>query len=284
MAESLAFVGALDQPGDIRHDEAVVLPQLDDAQVGFEGGEGIVGDLGPDGGQAGQQGGFARVRVADQSHVGDQLQFEFELALLARPAFLPASGRPVGGRGEGRVAPAPVSPTGDDKGLVLSDHVRDHRAGLPVLDDGPGGDADHQVGGVPPVHVLALSVRAVPGPVQVLVLEIEQGALARVDLQDDMAAVASVAAVRTAARHVLLAPETAASVAAASGLHVNSRKVDEHEGYPGDRSAAAGPVGRGLPDPHPMEAASESYIRSMMAVPNSEHLTSFASSIRRAKS
>ena len=203
--------------------------------------------------------------MTDQPHVGDQLQFEFQQAFLARLALLPSPGRPVGGRGKGRVAAAAMASPGDDQGLVLPDHVRNHRAGLPVLDDGPGGDADDQVRGVPAVHVLALSVRAVPGPVQVLVLEVEQRPLARVDLQDDMAPVAPVAAVRPAPRHVFLAAEAAATVAAASGLYVDSREIDEHGGYPKSRPPKA-------------------YIRSMMAVPNSEHLTSCAPSIRRAKS
>ena len=90
VAEALAFVGALDQAWNVRQYEAVVFPQLDDAQVGFEGGEGIVGQFGSYGGQAGQKGGFARVRVADEPHVGDQLQLQFEQAFL-RPDGLPRS-------------------------------------------------------------------------------------------------------------------------------------------------------------------------------------------------
>jgi len=73
-AEPGAFRGALDQTGDIGDDEPLTLRQIDDAEIGRQGRERIVGDLGP--GRAGrrQEGRFAGVWQADEASVGDQLE------------------------------------------------------------------------------------------------------------------------------------------------------------------------------------------------------------------
>ena len=46
-AQSLAEMGALDEPGDVGDDERSVLADVDDAEVGGQGREGIVGDERP---------------------------------------------------------------------------------------------------------------------------------------------------------------------------------------------------------------------------------------------
>ena len=46
VAQAGALAGALDDAGDVRHDEGDALLHLDHAQVGVEGGEVVVGDLG----------------------------------------------------------------------------------------------------------------------------------------------------------------------------------------------------------------------------------------------
>ena len=61
VAQALALAGALDQAGDVGDGEAD-FAGLDDAQVGDEGGEGIVRDLGPGGGHRGDQAGLAGAR------------------------------------------------------------------------------------------------------------------------------------------------------------------------------------------------------------------------------
>ena len=69
--------------------------QADDAELGVQGGEGVVGDFRLGGGDDGQEGGFAGVGQADQTGVGDQFQAQPDPAFLARPAL----GRPCGARG-----------------------------------------------------------------------------------------------------------------------------------------------------------------------------------------
>ncbi len=78
-AEARAEMGAFDEAGHVGDGEAALVggvTDLDDAEVGFEGGEGVVGDLGFGGGEAGDEGGFADVGEADEAGVGEETEFE----------------------------------------------------------------------------------------------------------------------------------------------------------------------------------------------------------------
>jgi hypothetical protein len=82
-------MGAFNEAGHVGDDEGLLIWLLadgDDAKVGLEGGEGVVGDFGPGGGDAGDEGGLAGVGVADQAYVGQELEFEAVVALLAGTA------------------------------------------------------------------------------------------------------------------------------------------------------------------------------------------------------
>ena len=73
-AEAVAEVRAFDEAGKVGYGEGEFVGEvadLDDAEVGLEGGEGVVGDLGPGGGEARDEGGFADVGVADEAGVGE---------------------------------------------------------------------------------------------------------------------------------------------------------------------------------------------------------------------
>jgi len=70
MPQPRAFMGILNEPGNVSHNKRG-LPVLYDAEIGREGREGVVGDLGPRGGDDGQKRGFPRVGVPHEPHVGD---------------------------------------------------------------------------------------------------------------------------------------------------------------------------------------------------------------------
>jgi hypothetical protein len=68
------FVGALDQAGNIGHARIRVAIDLDDAEIGMQRRERIVGDLRLGGRNGRQEGRLAGIGQADQAGVGDQLQ------------------------------------------------------------------------------------------------------------------------------------------------------------------------------------------------------------------
>ncbi len=111
-AEAGAEVCAFDEAGEVGDGEGLgvgVLADLDDAEVGFEGGEGVVGDLGPGGGEARDECRLADVGVADEAGVGEETEFEAVGALFAGAAeFVLARGL-VGAGGEVLVAASAAS-------------------------------------------------------------------------------------------------------------------------------------------------------------------------------
>src|SRR5205823_11402816 len=110
-----------------------VLADLDDAEVRFEGGEGVVGDLGFGGGEARDQGGLADVGIADETGVGEETQFETVGALFAGATELVLARSLVGAGGEVLVASSASSAFGDDDGFVGMSEVVDELAGLVVV-------------------------------------------------------------------------------------------------------------------------------------------------------
>src|SRR6516162_3013084 len=113
MAEPMTAMGAFDEPGDIGNDEAAVIAQADNAEIGRQRGEGVVGDFGPCGGDARDERGFAGIREANEPDVREQLQLEAEIFDLARLARLYLARRAVGRRSESRVAQPSTPPLCD---------------------------------------------------------------------------------------------------------------------------------------------------------------------------
>ena len=77
-ADSLPLVGAFDDARNVGHDEGPVVPVGDNPEIGLQGGEGIVGDLGFGRGNAGEEGGFAGVRESYETYVREDFQFHDE--------------------------------------------------------------------------------------------------------------------------------------------------------------------------------------------------------------
>ena len=74
VAEARTVRRALDDAGDVRHDEAHALVDIHDAEVGEERGEVVVGNLWPRLGNDREQRRFADVGEADEAHVREQLE------------------------------------------------------------------------------------------------------------------------------------------------------------------------------------------------------------------
>ena len=147
-AEAVAEVRAFDEAGQVGDGEGLgvgVLADLDDAEIGLERGEGVVGDLGLGGGEARDQRGFADVGIADQTGVGQQPQFEPVVALFAGAAQLVLAGSLVGAGGEVLVAASAASAFGDDDGLVGAGEVVDQLAGVVVVEQRADGDLESRM-------------------------------------------------------------------------------------------------------------------------------------------
>src|SRR5215211_5944845 len=274
VTEPRAGAGALDEAGDVGDDELAIVP-LERAQHRLDGGEGIVGDLRLRAGEPRQERRLAGVRQPYEARIGGELEVQLDRALLAREAALREAGALACGGRELLVAAPAAAAAGHDRAVAGVQHVP-AVAGLGVLDDGAGRNADLEQLGRGAVPVRALAVAAA--------LRLEVGAAAeagevaqgRVHHDRDVAAVAAVAAVRAAPRYVRLAAEGDHAVPAGSASHVNPRAIVEH-GYParGGPGEAGGPGGTGAEGSTP--AGSETAL-----VPASRAISSLSSGNRPA--
>ena len=226
--EPRAFAGALDDAGDVGGDEARSFAHVDHAEVGGQGGEMVICDLGPGGGDHRKQGGFPDVREAHEAHVGKKLQLELDVELLAGEPRLGKSRRLAGRGGEMLIAPSPLAAAGGHEGLVAGD-ILDQITVFGRFDQGAAGYADDEIFALLSGAALAGAVLSVGGGVFFLVPEIHQGGKVVVGHEDHAAASAAVAAVGTAGGHVFFTVKGHGAVAALSRLDVDPGGVDEHE-------------------------------------------------------
>ena len=95
VADTGAFMRAFDQARDVGEHEFAALV-ADDAEIGMQRREGIVGDLRLGGRDAREESRFAGIRQADDADIGDQLQPQPDPFLLALEARIGAARRLVG--------------------------------------------------------------------------------------------------------------------------------------------------------------------------------------------
>ena len=157
--------------------------------------------------------------LADKANVREHFQLEREVELLAFFAVFGKARRLARRRCEMLVAPAASSAVREHERLA-SAHVLDEAPRFGVAYDGAVGDGDYQVGRVRAVEFLRAAVAAVLRDEFFARAEIEERVFALVDDENDVAAVAAVAARRPAVRYVLLAVERDAPVAAVARLYV----------------------------------------------------------------
>ena len=144
-AEAGAEVRAFDEAGHVGDGEGFFVGEvadLDDAEVGFERGEGVVGDLGLGGREARDERGFADVGEADEAGVGEQTELEAVVAGFAGAAELVLSRGLVRGGGEMLVAAAAAAAAGDDDFFVGVGEVVDQLAGVVVVEERADGDLE----------------------------------------------------------------------------------------------------------------------------------------------
>ena len=169
-------MGARDDPRDVGHDEGARVRQADHAKLRLEGRERIVGDLGAGGGDHGEQRALSRVRLTQQADVGDQLEDELELALLAVLAGFPFAWALVRRRRKpGVAAAAPPAPP-DEERVARGHDLAELRAARGITDFGARRNGEVEVGAGLPAHVLALAVLAALGaPVRAVAVVEQRG-------------------------------------------------------------------------------------------------------------
>ncbi len=202
-AEAGAVAGTLDEPGHVGQHERVSTLELGDAEVRMERGERVRGDLGLCAGQRRQQRRLAPIRQPDQADVGDEAQFEADVALLPRIAELAGARCLPGGGGEPGVASTPTSAAGrecDGSGPV---EVGEHDVAF--ANDRPDGDVQGQVRALMTGALATASGASILGMERTPLAEAGQRGVRGVRHDQHVTAAPTVAPIRTAVGDVLLA-------------------------------------------------------------------------------
>lgn len=82
-AKSAVVVGVFNDAGNVGDEDARKIVKLDEAEVGAQGGKGVGGDFDGDVGEGGDEGRFPGVWHADKAYIGNQLEFELDVAGVA---------------------------------------------------------------------------------------------------------------------------------------------------------------------------------------------------------
>jgi hypothetical protein len=227
-SEAVAFVRAFDDAGNIGHNERAVIAELNDAEVRFERGERVIGDLGSGGGDARDQRALAGIRKADQTHIGQEFEFQPQLELVAFLARFVLGGRLMRRGGEPGIAFTAAAAARDGEHLTGRGEIEELLAGLIVVDDGADRDVELDRSAVLAVAVGTFAVTASLGGVFGIEAIAKQRVFVNGGSHDDVAAAAAIAAGGPAAGDVFLAAESEAAVAAVAGLHQDSSFVNKH--------------------------------------------------------
>ena len=122
VAEALAVGGTFDKAGDVS-DKEVLIVDSRDAELGSEGREGIIGNLGTSVRNARKEGGLAGVWQTDEANISEELQLESRLEGIARFANFGNERGLTSGRFEVGIAKTAVAALGNDSFLLVDGKV-----------------------------------------------------------------------------------------------------------------------------------------------------------------
>jgi hypothetical protein len=233
VSQSAPLGGALDQAGNVRHDElggvigsTGALADSNDAEIGHQRGEGIVGDLRSRRRDPCDQCRLTDIGKSDQRDVGLQLQLEVEPVLLSALTLLGEGRRPAAVGKEAVVALAPESALGGEPAVARTVEV-DKKFALTAVDHGADGHDDDLILAPRPVLALRGAVLAVGRPAKGVVLKAQQGGLIVVRDDPHVPTLAAVTAVGSALGDVGFTAKTDAAGPAVARFGVQLGEIDE---------------------------------------------------------
>ncbi len=172
---------------------------------------GIIRDLGFGRRDARYERGLARIREPHEPDIGKELKLKEQPLLFSLFTRLSMPGRLVRGCLEKGIPLAAPAALGNDVIHAVRVEVNDHGAGLSIIHDRTYGHADNDIVRIGAELVLAAAALTVLGAILLLILEVDERAELLVGLDDHIAALAAVAAVRSSPRNIGLATETHAT-------------------------------------------------------------------------
>ena len=231
MAQALALGRALNETRNVGNDIGI-LAGAHHAEIGHERGERVVGYLGAGGAHAGDERGLTDARETHEGCIGHELHLKLDPVLDGGLALLSERRSTARGSHEVRVAQTTGTTGGHHDALPIVGEVGQivgglHRRGIELADDGAHRHLEDKVLAVGAVFARALAVRASLGAEMMLESIIDERRELGVGLDDDIAAMAAVAAVGSALGNEGLTTERHAAGAAVAALDVDAANIGE---------------------------------------------------------
>ena len=229
-AKAVPVASPFDQTWHVGKHEAPLVVEPDDAEVGGERGERVVGDLGARGRHAGDEGRLADVGKPYQTDIREEFEREAQPVLLTRAARFGAARRPVRRRREPFVAASSAAASGDEQAAVGRGQIREPYELLVVqpIHDRPDRDVERQVRAVAAGAARSFTMRAAACLELSVETVVDEGVAVDARAQMHRAAAPAVAAVGAAAGNELLAAKAHAAAPAVTRLNLDVDLVDEH--------------------------------------------------------
>ena len=215
-----AFRSALNQPGNIRRNEALFIV-AHNAQIGRKGCEVVIGDLGLCRRNLGKKGTLAHVREADEADVCNDLHLEDHRVRLGELPFLREVGRVAARRGEAHVALAPSSARENAVHFAVLIHVADDLARIHVANQGAARNFHNNVCTALPKALVGAAALAVSRKILRDIAERKQIVHVLIADEIDVSAISAVAAIRPARRLALVRLEGVHAISPVARLDRN---------------------------------------------------------------
>ena len=196
-SEAFAFTGALNNAGDIGHDETLMVVIADDTQGRLQRCEGIVGDLRTGTGEGGEERRLTGIGKADETDICQKFQLEDDRHLLHGLSRLCIARCLVSGGAELKVAKATAAALEKNHLLTVVGDVTDILARFRIVDDGATGNIDVDILTVGAVAFITTTIATMFGEDMPLVFQMEEGPVVMVAAQDHAAAMPTVTTVGT---------------------------------------------------------------------------------------
>ena len=232
--EQVAQTGAIrctfNQPRQVGHHKALLRPDTYHTQIGVQRGERVIRNARTSVRNGCDEGRLARIGHAQQAHIGQHLQFQFEIFLLAGPARCFLAWSAVNGTLETQVAETPVTALGDGDDFARLEQLEQHFARFSVRDDGAHRHFQRDVITRGTEHIGAHAVLTALGIVAARETKVHQGIEVGVCDREHMSAAPPVAAIGTAELFVLFMPKRDAARPAVSSRDIDIGFVNELHG------------------------------------------------------
>ena len=223
-SQSASLGCALDDAGNVGHDEGTSVAVGHDAERGLEGGEGVVGNLGAGVGERADQRRLTGIGEADQTDIGEELQFQDHHHFLHGLAGLGVARRLVGGGAKLEVAQSAASAFEQHHDLSVFDDIAEIFAGFGIVGHGAGRYLDVAIC---TVTAVAAAFAAVTGKNVAVIAQVEQRPVVAVAAEVDITPTPTIATIGAAEGLVFGAVHVHRTAAALTGATVDFDVVYE---------------------------------------------------------